>query len=65
MLDQVVEDCCPSLPNKSIGKIGKYKDRVFWTGLGSARQRVYRGAVSDPIKINIVDTQLEVEGGRL
>lgn len=54
-----------SLPNKSIGAIGKYEARVIWHGLGSSRQRVYRGAVSDPIKMNIVDTQLEVSGGRL
>lgn len=54
-----------SLPNRSLGKIGEYKDRVFWSGLGSSRERVYRGAVSDPVRMTIVDTQLEVEGGRL
>lgn len=54
-----------SLPNKSIGAIGKFETRVVWHGLGSSRQRVYRGAVSDPVKITVSDTQLEVDGGRL
>ncbi len=54
-----------SLPNKPIGPIGERFTRVFWTGLGSSRQRVYRGAVSDPIAMTITDTQLEVVGGRL
>ncbi len=54
-----------SLPNKPIGPIGERFTRVYWTGLGSSRQRVYRGAVSDPIAMTITDTQLEVEGGRL
>jgi hypothetical protein len=54
-----------SLPNKSLGAIGRFKDRVFWTGLGSSRERVYRGAVSDPVKMTVTDTLLEVDGGRL
>ncbi len=58
-------DTWKALPTKKIGKIGKRFTRVFWTGLGSSRDRVYRGAVSDPIAITIWDTQLEVEGGRL
>jgi hypothetical protein len=54
-----------SLPNKKIGPIGSYQQRVFWTGLGSSRQRVYRGAISDPIKVVISDTTIEVDGGRV
>jgi hypothetical protein len=54
-----------SLPNKSIGAIGKRNTRVLWSSLGSARQRVYRGAISDPVKVTITDTQLQVRGGRL
>lgn len=54
-----------ALPNKSIGAIGRYDTRVVWTRLGSARQRVYRAAVSDPIPVNVTDTQLESRGGRL
>jgi len=54
-----------SFPNKKIGKIGEYTARVFWNNLGSARQRVYRMSVSDPVKIVVSDTTLEVEGGRV
>lgn len=54
-----------SLPNRSIGKTGEYRNRVVWHGLGSARERVYRMAISDPVKAVVTDTLLEVEGGRL
>ena len=52
-----------NLPNKSIGPIGAYGVRVAWTALGSARQRVYRGAISDPVKVVISDTVIDVTGG--
>lgn len=51
-----------NLPTKKIGPMGQYTKRVHWERLGSARQRVYRGAISDPIKVVIADTQIEVEG---
>lgn len=54
-----------ALPNKKLGKIGERQTRAVWRALGSARQRVYRAAISDPIKVNITDTLLEVRGGRL
>ena len=54
-----------SLEDKSLGALGNREVRVFWTGLGSARQRVYRMAVSDPVAITVTDTLLEVDGGRL
>ncbi len=54
-----------SLPNKKLGKIGKYGNRVVWSAIGSTSQRVYRGAVSDPVKLTLVDTIIEVRGGRL
>jgi hypothetical protein len=54
-----------SLPNRSIGGIGEYNNRAIWHNLGSSRQRVYRAAVSDPVKVSITDTLLEVRGGRL
>lgn len=53
------------LPRKKPGKIGEYLDRVIWNALGSARQRVYRGSLSDPVKLSIADTLVEVRGGRL
>lgn len=54
-----------SLPNRNIGPIGARKTRVVWHALGSSRRRVYRGAVSDPVRMTITDTLLDVEGGRL
>jgi hypothetical protein len=53
-----------SLPNKDIGLIGEYRTRVVWNRLGSARQRVYRAAVSDPIPVNVTDTLINVRGAR-
>jgi hypothetical protein len=54
-----------SLPNRSLGPVGKYETRVTWHNLGSSRQRVYRAAVSDPVKITVTDSLLEVKGGHL
>lgn len=54
-----------SLPNRSLGAIGRYSDRVVWQRLGSTpKSRVYRGAVSDPVPLTLTDTQAEVRGGR-
>jgi hypothetical protein len=52
-----------ALPTKDIGPIGRYDTRVVWTRLGSSRNRVYRASVSDPIPVNITDSQIEVRGG--
>ena len=54
-----------SLPDKSLGALGKPETRAIWTNLGSSTQRSYRAAVSDPIQITVIDTLLEGKGGRL
>lgn len=36
--------------SSSLGAQGKYRTRLFWTRLGSARTRVYRLTISDPVK---------------
>lgn len=54
-----------SLPNRSIGAIGRYGQRVVWNRLGSSRQRVYRAAISDPVRVNVYDTQIDLRGGRV
>lgn len=55
-----------SLPNKKIGPIGNYRTKVKWTKLGSTNSaRVYRASVSDPVRINVFDTQVTVRGGRV
>lgn len=56
-----------SLPN-TLGAVGSFRRRVHWDGLGSCSSphgRVYRAAVSDPVRVTLVDTLLEVRGGRL
>lgn len=69
---QIMLDCSDdggrtwrSFANRSLGKIGAYRTRIAWHALGSARQRVYRASVSDPVRVTVVDTQVEVRGGRL
>lgn len=54
-----------NLPTRSAGAIGQYRWRVVWHRLGSSRMRVYRASISDPVKIAITDTLIEVRGGRL
>lgn len=49
-------------PLKQLGKIGEYRRRVQYFGLGMARDMVYRCEVSDPIRTMIVDTQLDAIG---
>ena len=53
-----------ALPNQKIGQIGQTNTPVNWPQLGSSYQRVYRGAISDPVKVVITDTQLYARGAR-
>jgi hypothetical protein len=53
------------LPTRTLGKKGEYRDRAVWHNIGSSRQRVYRGTISDPVKVYIGNTVIEVRGGRL
>lgn len=34
----------------SLGKVGEYKNRVVWRRLGHSKNRVFRFAISDPVK---------------
>jgi hypothetical protein len=54
-----------ALPSTSMGAIGNFRRTVSWGQLGSAEDRVYRGAVSDPVRVNIIDTQLTARGARV
>lgn len=47
----------------SAGKIGEYKFRSIWRQLGMARDRIYRITISDPVKVNLLGMQLDVEEG--
>lgn len=53
-----------ALPNRKLGAMGQYQHNVVWQQLGSSFQRVYRGAISDPVKAVLTDTQLEARGAR-
>lgn len=53
-----------ALPMMSMGAIGAYGTAIEWGQLGSSYDRVYRGAVSDPVKTVIIDTQLTARGAR-
>jgi len=47
----------------SAGAIGKYKKRVEWHRLGSARDRVFEVRVSDPVKVVLLGAEIEFEVG--
>ena len=52
---------------RSIGAIGEYGKRVIWRRLGMTtklRDRVYELSGTDPVKINILGAELDVEGTR-
>lgn len=38
---------------RSLGALGEYNKRVYWTQLGQGRQWVFEFTVSDPVKVNI------------
>ena len=50
-------------PFRSMGKIGAYLQRLRWLRLGSARQRIYRITVSDPVVRSIVAAHLDAAAG--
>lgn len=44
---------------RKIGKIGEFKTRTIWRGLGRTRDRTYELSISDPIKRVVVGVHLE------
>lgn len=50
-------------PFRGMGALGEYKARMRWLRLGSARDRVYRISVSDPVKRAILAGHLDIEPG--
>jgi hypothetical protein len=47
-----------------IGKIGKYKNRCKWNRLGSARDRVWRLMLSDPVDPTLTGAELTMTGSK-
>lgn len=50
-----------TMPTKSLGPIGARKTTVYWERLGYSDDRVYRGSISDPVKVVIADAQLSMD----
>jgi hypothetical protein len=50
-------------PKRSMGKIGEYRQRLRWTRLGSARERVYRLTVADAVKRSVMAAHLNGQEG--
>jgi hypothetical protein len=48
-----------AMPNRTLGRQGKYRTRVRWHRLGSSRARSYKNAVSDPVNVTLTDVQLQ------
>jgi len=47
----------------SLGRVGEYKNRARWFGLGSSKCRLYRFMVSDDVKLEVVGVYLRAEMG--
>lgn len=47
----------------SLGKIGERFTRAIWRRLGSARDRVFKVTITDPIKVTLIGAELELEPG--
>jgi len=47
---------------RDLGAISNRKQRIIWRRLGVSRDRIYRVAISDPIKISLIGAELELEG---
>lgn len=46
---------------RSLGAIGEYKWRTFWSRLGASRDRVYKLAITDPVKRVIITADLDAQ----
>jgi hypothetical protein len=47
----------------TIGKIGKYQNRIIWRRLGWSRDRIFEVVVTDPIKACIISANLKASVG--
>lgn len=53
-----------ALADAGSGQIGDYKKRVNWRKLGSARDRVFRVKITDPVKVRLIDAFIDFTVGR-
>ena len=47
----------------SIGQLGKYRNRAIWRRLGTARDRIFEIAITDPVNAVIISANLKASGG--
>lgn len=52
-----------ALADAGSGQIGEYKTRVIWRRLGSFRDRVFRIKITDPVKVRLINVDIEAEVG--
>ena len=48
---------------RALGKIGQTKRRAIWRRLGSARDRVFRITIADPVKVVLIGAELQMSRG--
>lgn len=48
---------------ESIGRIGEYKNRARWHGLGESRNRIYEFKITDDVKVEVVGVYLRASMG--
>ena len=48
---------------RGFGKIGQTRRRCIWRQLGSARDRVFRVKITDPVKVTMIGAELEFKLG--
>ena len=46
----------------SLGVMGNYKNRAIWRRLGASRNRIFRIAISDPVKKVLIGAYMDLEG---
>jgi len=47
----------------TMGKIGEYRKKAKWRKLGHSKERIYKFRVSDPVKVVIIDAELDATLG--
>jgi hypothetical protein len=48
---------------KPLGKVGEFKRSVYWDRCGSARDRVFKIVITDPVKVILVQAFIETDQG--
>jgi len=48
---------------RRMGKIGEHSHAIYWDRLGRGRDRVFRIAISEPVKVVLVDAWVDADEG--